>query len=855
MPRTVTMLKKSLSISLLTYWCLLIGVVLTAFISSPGGGPRPAGVKDAYPPHRLLTGAPASYWGPLRLNLAAPAANDPIQFRIQCDKSVIRLGESIELTITAELLNIPPSLLFFHTGASAYTLKMLLPPGFEQTGGELADYVTDELFFPSHSLMTYRIQGRFQSFVSGTSFRLLRGPAQRNGQDLFVEKATVDINDESEQARAVKQSSGKRRGETSVPLYVITGPTTTSVGPTAASYKGYLDFASCNAVSGWVMDINNPRQSPQVDIYINGVKVYTVQADQARQDVANTFGVKDYNKYGYVWVIPDSYKANIALTLSVRLAGTSQELSGSPSRTASCPGTGVSPPTTLPTATTVTSTSVSTTDTTFSITDTSSIFITAPTKIVDDSVGTGGYASSQYVAVPDQGWSGADMKFIDNGIIRVGFKRSVGACITWMNYVGTPNDNFINDDQNNDALPGDPRYGTTFSDKGRQLQFGSDYWSPSHNFVAPSGQNTNKYGFDTGANTVQGGSLAPYYAESKVLASAIYVHPTRGIEFYAKIRPKYWGVPNDDGPMIIEEWVSLKGTAAKYFVRHTKAVTSPPAPEYGSAFQENPCAYLAAPFYRVFTPLGKAGSKPVDRTVTEGGGIGWQRSVFSSECWMGAFRNSDGQGLILYTPRNSAFTNAQFNNRTDWWNEGGAGYIAANTLRNYNNPGRFEDDGYIILGRLSQVRQKIAALEAPDQSLNFDMSKMDVTGGAKLVNGEYVVPIGEPKYDNGVASLFGGLFLPPRAWQASQIQTIHIDMKIEGGGSTLNFKWIKPGQVSAAGTEFIKPFNIIGDGVRRTYTITTADPNWNGIISQIAFQASSGTAIGSKATVYRVWKN
>lgn len=843
------MRKKFIPISLQTYWYLLAGFVLTAFMPFSDGGQRPVGDKDTNSPNQLSAKAPAAYWGPLRPDLATPTLNDPIRFRIACNKSVIGLGETLELTITAELLNIAPSLLFFHSGASAYRLKLLQPVGFEQTGGELADEVTDALSFPSHALMTYRIQGHFQRFESGTSFRLLRGPAQGSGQDLFVEKATVKVKAESE------QTSAKRKGDTSVLLYVMTNPPV-SVGSAAVSYKGFLDYADCNAVSGWVIDNNNIRQSPKVDMYINGVKVSTVQADQVRQDVANTFGVKDYNKYGYVWVIPDDYKANVPLTISVRPAGTSLDLSGSPRKTASCPGTGVAPSTTLPT-TTVPTTTIPTapTDPLITTTDTSSIFITAPIKIVNDSVGTGGYASSQYVAVPDQGWSGADMKFIDNGIIRVGFKRSVGACITWMNYIGNPNDNFINDDQNNDARPGDPRYGTSFSDKGRQLQFGSDYWSPSHKFQAPNGTNTGNYGFDTGANTVQGGSLAPYYAESTILASAIYVHPTRGKEFYAKIRPKYWGVPNQDGPMIIEQWISLNGTAAKYFVRHTKEVTSPPAPEYGGAFQENPCAYLAAPFYRVYTPLGKAGSKPVDRTVTESGGIGWSRSIYSSECWMGAFRDRDGQGLTLYTPRNSAFTNAQFNNRTDHWSEGGAGYIAANTPRNYNNPGRFEDDGYIILGRLSEVRQKIAALEAPDQSLDFDMSKMDVTGGAKLVNGEYVVAIGEPKIDNGVAALWGGLFLPPRAWLASQIQTIHIDMKIEGGGSTLNFKWVKPGQVSAPGTEFIKPFTIIGDGVRRTYTITTADPNWTGIISQIAFQASSGTAIGSKATVYRIWKN
>ncbi|HLL93983.1 MAG TPA: putative Ig domain-containing protein [Spirosoma sp.] len=365
MHRTCTALKKYVPTQVLFRLGLLLCLFLPTSQPSPAGSLLRTEPDKAAPPGSAAY-APDSYWGPLRLKLismVAAVANDPIRFSVQASRQTLRLGEPLELTITAELLNISPNLLFFQPGANAYTLRMLLPPGFEQTGGDFTDNVTGTLFYPARPLMSYRIQGYFRSVTAGTSFRLLRGQPGQGDQGLFVEKAVVSLRTELDQpAVAERPGSAGRGGSSVLSLYVLAdkGSVGGATRVAAASYKGFLDGASCETVSGWIMDDSNPKQSQQVDIYLDGVKAATLLANQSRQDVANAYGIRDFNAYGYVWMIPSSYKANASLRVSVRPAGTSTELSQSPQQTAICPGTGVPAPT-PPATTTVTPPATTTT--------------------------------------------------------------------------------------------------------------------------------------------------------------------------------------------------------------------------------------------------------------------------------------------------------------------------------------------------------------------------------------------------------------------------------------------------------------------------------------------------------------
>ncbi|MFD2522806.1 hypothetical protein [Emticicia soli] len=87
-------------------------------------------------------------------------SNDPIRFTLMPNKRYAKVGEEIELTLTAELLNISPLLMFTFEELREYTLKVILPKDFIQTGGTYYDFISDKLN-PANPRKTYTIKGRY----------------------------------------------------------------------------------------------------------------------------------------------------------------------------------------------------------------------------------------------------------------------------------------------------------------------------------------------------------------------------------------------------------------------------------------------------------------------------------------------------------------------------------------------------------------------------------------------------------------------------------------------------------------------------------------------------------------------
>ncbi|MEZ0610589.1 LamG-like jellyroll fold domain-containing protein [Fibrella sp. WM1] len=114
--------------------------------------------------------------------------NDPIRFTIQGNKQTASVGEPVELTISAELLDIPSSLMFFTEEASAFRIKVLLPTGFVITGGTYRDYIGDKLSLKNKARVSYTLQGVFESVTPNMCFRLLRSGGQADQNSTFVEK-------------------------------------------------------------------------------------------------------------------------------------------------------------------------------------------------------------------------------------------------------------------------------------------------------------------------------------------------------------------------------------------------------------------------------------------------------------------------------------------------------------------------------------------------------------------------------------------------------------------------------------------------------------------------------------------
>jgi hypothetical protein len=192
---------------------------------------------------------------------------DPIRFRMQANKPRVADGEEFELTITAELMPILPSQLFFFEAQRSFSLKLLLPDGFVQTGGSYYDYVGETLSNNGKTTVTYTLRGHFIRDKQPAPFILLRGPATANSMSLFEKKAeylidlTAPRSSSTAQSRLTADSTcqslrkpvdirysqvGKGKNTYAIHIYVID-----SVGINTAPFYQYsldsVSFSSTNS--------------------------------------------------------------------------------------------------------------------------------------------------------------------------------------------------------------------------------------------------------------------------------------------------------------------------------------------------------------------------------------------------------------------------------------------------------------------------------------------------------------------------------------------------------------------------------------------------------------------------------
>ncbi|RFS15557.1 triacylglycerol lipase [Emticicia sp. C21] len=113
-------------------------------------------------------------------------SNDPVRFTLTPNKQTAYVGEEIELTLTAELLNISPTALFTFEELREYTLKVVLPSDFIQTGGTYYDFMSDRLDGGSTKKI-YTIKGRYLATPAlDDCFKVLR----KLNNEVFVLKNT-----------------------------------------------------------------------------------------------------------------------------------------------------------------------------------------------------------------------------------------------------------------------------------------------------------------------------------------------------------------------------------------------------------------------------------------------------------------------------------------------------------------------------------------------------------------------------------------------------------------------------------------------------------------------------------------
>ena len=103
---------------------------------------------------------------------------------------------------------------------------------------------------------------------------------------------------------------------------------TSSTSCPSGNFAGFLDYSNCSNFGGWALDHNNYGRTVDVDIFIDGNKVATVQANQNRPDLAQAFGNPAAAPHGWTYNVPANapWRNSQNHTASARICGANSNL-------------------------------------------------------------------------------------------------------------------------------------------------------------------------------------------------------------------------------------------------------------------------------------------------------------------------------------------------------------------------------------------------------------------------------------------------------------------------------------------------------------------------------------------------
>jgi len=108
-------------------------------------------------------------------------------------------------------------------------------------------------------------------------------------------------------------------------------PRTITCSGAAPIYQGYHDATSCNTISGWAWDRNDPNMPVNVAIYDNGTLLGVITALQFRQDLLNAGIGNGYHGFSFATSLSSG-----SHTITVKFSGTSTKLAQTDQQV-SCP--------------------------------------------------------------------------------------------------------------------------------------------------------------------------------------------------------------------------------------------------------------------------------------------------------------------------------------------------------------------------------------------------------------------------------------------------------------------------------------------------------------------------------------
>ncbi len=174
-------------------------------------------------------------------NVRTPRSVDPVLFRMKSDKKEVKVGEEIELTITAHLTEIPSAAFFTFEHQKEFSIKVVMPEGFIQTGGNYTDYIGETLSSQKYTVK-YTLRGYFTQLTDSPVFTLLRGAKNTGPNSIFEKKSELSIPLLSSETIASNNQNARLADITIVPP--VCGTTiSTSYSVQNCSITAYFDSA------------------------------------------------------------------------------------------------------------------------------------------------------------------------------------------------------------------------------------------------------------------------------------------------------------------------------------------------------------------------------------------------------------------------------------------------------------------------------------------------------------------------------------------------------------------------------------------------------------------------------------
>jgi len=418
------------------------------------------------------------------------------------------------------------------------------------------------------------------------------------------------------------------------------------------------------------------------------------------------------------------------------------------------------------------------------------------------------------------------MRFIENGVIKLGVDLDKGGSITYLSEIGK--ENMINN-----------------YDLGRQVQM-SFYSGPVP--YEPDGKKANPAWVSIGWNPIQSGDVAGNH--SRILAF------TSGRnEIYVKCIPMHWPLTNVPGECTYECWIRLEGNTVK--VRSRIVNHRPDTTQFPARNQELPAVYTNAPYHRLVTYMG---SKPYthdtvsilkNHNLPQNGWITWQ-SWQATESWAANLDDND-YGLGIWNEGVQRFSGGYYGDSSF---KGGTrdvptAYIAPNGFEVLDHNITYDYHYVLIVGKLDVIRNYVYRQPRPAlPAYHFDNQRQhwyyqNTTDKGWPVSGGLEIKL------NSQASMSSPMIL----WKAADASNVVIDADWPATVTKARVYFSRWGTDAYSAGAYTDSVVLSVTGGRRRYTIPlTGAANYSGIFNglKIMPDPNGQAGAGEKVKIYSI---